>query len=445
MSEVRVRFAPSPTGRLHVGNARTALFNWLFARAAGGRFLLRLDDTDAQRSTLEYAAGIEADLAWLGLAWDERVRQSDRMARYADAAERLKAAGRLYPCFETPEELDLKRRRLLSLNRPPVYDRAALKLDDAARAALAAEGRRPHWRFRLEPGEIRWDDLVRGAERFDAAVLSDPVLVREDGQPLYTLASVVDDVELGVSHVIRGEDHVSNTAVQVQLFAALGSGPPAFAHHSLLVGPDGAKLSKRLGDLSLAALRESGIEAAAVTGLLARLGTADPVEPRPGPDALVAGFDIGRLGRAPARFDPEDLDRLNAKVLQVLPHADVADRLAALGVGGGEAFWLAVRGNLSRLADAAGWWRVVTGPVVPAAGGEVVAAALALFPDGEPTAETWQPWTKAVAQATGQKGRALFLPLRQALTGLEHGPEMRLLLPLIGRKRALRRLAGETA
>jgi len=443
---VRVRFAPSPTGLLHVGNARTALINWLFARKHGGRFLLRLDDTDAGRSREAYAEAIRRDLAWLGLAPDGEDRQSARLARYAEAAERLKAAGRLYPCYETPVELELRRKAMLQQGRPPIYDRAALRLDAAARARLEAEGRRPHWRFLLAAERVEWTDLVRGPVRFDGADLSDPVLVREDGVPLYTLASVVDDIDHATTHVIRGEDHVTNTATQMQLFRALAGGPPAFAHHGLLAGPDGAKLSKRLGDLSLERLREGGIEAMAAASLLARLGSADPVEPRASLDELVAGFDIGRLNSGPARFDPEELRLLNARVLHLLPFAAVAPRLAALGVGGGEAFWLAVRGNLARLEDAAGWWRICAGPLAPVVQpGPVAAAAADLLPAGEPTAADWGPWTKAIAARSGAKGRELYLPLRLALTGQEHGPELRNLLPLLGRRRVLARLKGETA
>ena len=440
---VRTRFAPSPTGLLHVGNAKLALVNWLFARQQGGRFLLRLDDTDTERSTPEFAAAIERDLRWLGLDWDERIRQSDRHDLYAAAVERLKADGRLYPCYETPEELERRRRLQRARGAPPVYDRAALKLDAGQRAALEAEGRAPHWRFRLSDGRIGWTDLVRGPVEIDLGSLSDPVLLRADGRPLFTLTAVVDDIETGMTHVVRGEDHVANTAAHVDIFAALGATPPAFAHLALLVGADGAPLSKRLGGLSLAALREEGIEPAAVTALLARLGSADPVEPLADLAPLVAGFAFDRLGRAPARFDPAELRALNAQIVHELPFEAVAGRLPA---GADAVFWEAVRGNLERVADAADWWAVIHEPLDPGIeDAAVTAAAAALLPQGEPAEADWGPWTKAVAAQTGAKGRGLFMPLRLALTGRPHGPELKKVLPLIGRDRALARLQGRRA
>lgn len=446
---VRVRFAPSPTGLLHVGNARVALINWLFARRAGGAFLLRLDDTDSERSTAAFAAGIEEDMAWLGLRWDEHARQSDRDDRYAVAVTRLKQADRLYPCYETPEELALKRKRQRANHRPPVYDRAALALDAAARAALEAEGRVPHWRFRLDHVDIAWDDLVRGPVRFAGEKLSDPVLVRADGRPLYTLSSVVDDLELGVTHIIRGEDHVTNTALQIQLHAALGGDLSAltFAHLPLLADSAGAGLSKRLGSLSLKSLREDGIEAMAVNSLLAGLGTSQSVAPRIRLEELVAEFDIARFGRATPKFDPVELAALNARLLHLLSYEDVADRLAALGLNAADAaFWEAVRPNLVRLAEARDWWRVCHGAIDPVVEDPVFAAEAArLLPD-EPWDDTvWTAWTGEIAARTGCKGRALFRPLRLALTGREHGPELKVLLPLIGRARAVARLSGETA
>src|SRR5688572_25378976 len=362
---VTVRFAPSPTGRLHAGNIRTALLNWMFARQKEGRLLLRLDDTDAERSTEEFAAGIREDLAWLGLDWTSEVKQSERFTLYAAAVEKLKASGRLYPAYETPEELELKRKRQLARGKPPVYDRAALKLTDVDRAKLDAEGRKPHWRFKLETRDVVWNDLVRGEQHVDAASLSDPVLVRADGTYLYTLPSVVDDIDLGITHVIRGEDHVANTAPQIQLFEALGGVPPAFGHHNLLVGVDGQALSKRDRALSIEALREEGIEALAVASYAAMLGTSDSVAPHASLDELVPGFDFAKLSRAPARFDPNELRLLNARLLHMLPFSAVADRLRAMGVEGGEDFWEAVRANLAVLADATLWWRVVEGPLEP--------------------------------------------------------------------------------
>lgn len=446
-ASLTVRFAPSPTGRLHVGNARQALINWLFARAHGGEFLLRLDDTDTERSTAEFAEGIQADLRWLGLDWDRFARQSERLDRYTAAAETLKAAGRLYPCYETEEELALKRKAQLNAGRPPVYDRAALRLTEEERAAKEAAGLLPHWRFTLIHETVEWEDLTRGPSHQDMGSQSDPILLRADGRPIYSLASVVDDIELGITHIIRGEDHVTNSAAQIQLFHALGATPPAMGHLSLIVDAEGKGLSKRLGSLSLDSLRVGGIESMAINSLLAGLGSNETVVAT-SLDALVASFDIGRYGRATPRFDPEDLKGMNAKVLHDTPYAAVADRLVELGVGGGEAFWNAVRGNLVKLIDAADWWRVVSEPIAPDIDEEDLTfcvAAAEHLPEGAPTAETWGEWTGALKAETGRKGKGLFMPLRKALTGRERGPELADLLPILGRERAVARLRGEKA
>jgi glutamyl-tRNA synthetase len=444
---VRVRFAPSPTGRLHVGNVYIALANWLFARSRGGVFLLRLDDTDRERSTPEFAAAIEADLRWLGLEWDQEARQSDRMARYDAAVERLKAAERLYPCYETPEELNLKRKSLLQRGLPPVYDRAALALTEADRRRLEAEGRRPHWRFLLRREEVAWIDLVRGPQHIDEASQSDPILVREDGSYLYTLPSVLDDIEFGVTHIIRGSDHITNTGAQIQLFEALGAEPPAFAHLPLLRDAAGEGLSKRLGSLSIEALREQGIEAMAINSYLARIGTADPVEPKQRLEDLLPGFDLSRFGRAAPRFDPAELVHLNARLLHEMPFQAVRGRLEAMGVTDvDEALWLAVRGNIGTLAEVAEWARICRGPVTPIVEDPAFARTAADLLPPEPWDDgVWSAWTARVRERTGRRGRDLFRPLRLALTGREHGPELQNLLPLIGRKRAVARLYGETS
>lgn len=441
---VKVRFAPSPTGKLHVGNARVAVLNWLFARGHDGIFVLRMDDTDTERSTETYERGIEADLTWLGLGWDDFARQSARLARYDAAMEKLKHDGRLYPCFETAEELELKRRVRLGQGRPPIYDRAALKLSPEEQAALIARGRAPHWRFKLSDAPVAWDDLARGAVRFEAGHLSDPVLVRGDGRPLYTLSSVVDDGEMEITHVIRGEDHVANTAVQVELFQALGFEVPAFAHLPLLVGADGKALSKRLGSLSLEALREDGIEARALVAYLARLGAATASDGTESLGALAAGLDLGGFGRASPRFDPIELEALNAKVLHHLDFEAVQDRLAALGLDEADAeFWETVRPNLARFAEVRHWWDVARGQVTPLGDPDdgafltQAAEALADLPWG---ADIWTRWTGALKAGTARKGKALFLPLRRALTGRDRGPELGPLLVLIGRDRALARL-----
>lgn len=435
------RFAPSPTGFLHIGNLRTALHNWMFAKKAGGRFLLRIDDTDGARSEERFVDAIRADLAWLGLVPDGEERQSARFDRYEAVFADMVARGRIYPAYETPEELDLRRKILAGRGLPPVYDRAALKLSDADRARLEGEGRRPHWRFRLEAEPIEWDDMVRGPQRFDGALLSDPVVRRADGSWLYLLPSVIDDADMGVTHVVRGEDHVSNTATQMQMFQAMGAVPPAFAHEALLVGNEG-KLSKRLGSLGVAHFREQGIEPEAVVALLARLGTSDPVEAVIDPAPLIAAFDFARFGRAPARFDEGELAQVNARIVHQLPFERVAEALPA---GMDAAAWEAVRGNLERVADAADWWRVVTGPVAALPMAEEDRAFLTRAAEvaaGLDWADPWGQLTGALKAETGRKGKALFLPLRRALTGLDHGPDMAALLPLIGRERAVERLRG---
>ena len=445
MTDVKVRFAPSPTGNLHVGNLRTALVNHLFARRAGGHFMLRIDDTDTERSTAEFETSIRADLQWMGMSWDSEDRQSARLDRYDAALRQLADAGRAYPCYETPEELALKRKAQLSAGRPPVYDRAALKLSDAQKAEFEAAGRRPHWRFRLNDTDVSWTDIVRGDVSYHMSSLSDPVLMREDGRVIYTMASVVDDIDHGITHIIRGEDHVTNSAAQIQLFEALGATAPAMGHVALLAGADGEGLSKRLGSLSIGQLRDEGMEAAALASLLARIGTADPVVPLAEMRDIVDGFDLSRFGRATAKFDPAELSQVNARIVQQLGFDDVGDRLAGLGVAGGEAFWMAVRDNLSTVAEAAEWWQVCTAPTEPVIEAAAVTDAAAdLLPD-EVSADIWQGWTKAVAAATGAKGRGLFMPLRLALTGRRKGPEIAPLLAFIGRDRILARLRGETA
>lgn len=437
------RFAPSPTGKLHVGNVRTALHNWLLAKKTGGKFLLRIDDTDAERSREEYVDAIRADLAWLGLVPDSEERQSARFAIYEEAFAKLVEAGRLYRCYETSQELDLKRKVLLGRGLPPIYDRAALALTDADHEAKAAAGEKPHWRFLLDHDQpITWDDGIRGPQNFDPRQMSDPVVRRADGSWLYMLPSAIDDIAMGVTDVLRGEDHVSNTATQIQMFTALGARPPRFAHEALLTGSEG-KLSKRLGALGMADFREQGIEPEAIVALLARLGTSDPVDATLDADALAVSFDLSRFGRAPARFDEADLHRINAAIVHHLPFARVAHLLPE---GMGEAAWEAIRPNLAHINEAAGWWQVLTRPVTaPDFDAETrafltEAAAVATSLDW--SADPWRALTTALKDSTGRKGKALFLPLRQALTGQDHGPEMAALLPLILQDEAVRRLRG---
>ena len=438
---VITRFAPSPTGLLHVGNVRTALHNWLLAKRAGGTFRLRIDDTDSERSEERFVDAIRADLAWLGIEADAEMRQSERFGEYEATFERLKGEGRVYPCYESPQELELKRKILLGRGLPPIYDRAALTLSEDERAAKEAEGLRPHWRFKLDHEmPIHWDDAIRGPQKFDPASLSDPVIRRADGSWLYMLPSVIDDIEFGITDVLRGEDHVSNTAMQAQMFTALDAQPPRFAHEALLVGTEG-KLSKRLGSLSLSSLREAGIEPGAVTAMLARLGTSDPVDPSLDLEALAASFDLARFGRAPARFDEAELERVNAAVVHRLDYAEVAKRLPE---GMSAEGWEAIRPNLAKVSEAADWWSIVTGPIEPPAFDEDThrfigdsGQVLGAMDWGD---DVWARFTAEVKERTGRKGKALFLPLRQALTGRDHGPDMSALLPLIGRDAAKARL-----
>ncbi len=448
MTQPVVRFAPSPTGRIHIGNTRTALLNYLFTKSRGGRFVLRFDDTDVERSRAEYANSIEADLHWLGTVPDLVVRQSDRVALYDAAAESLKAVGLLYPAYETADELERRRKRLQARGLPPVYDRAALKLAPEERRAFEAEGRRPHWRFKLVAETVEWHDLVRGPSHIDCASLSDPVLVREDGSYLYTLPSVVDDIDLGITHVIRGEDHVTNTAVQIQLFRALGGAVPSFGHHNLLVTASGEGLSKRSGALSVGALRESGIEALAIAALATLTGSSAAVHPVAWLGDLMPGLDLAHLSRNPARFDEAELRALSAKTLHQLPFGTVAARLAAIDIEGhdAEAFWHAVQGNLERFDEVSIWWTIVRGRADPVIEDrDYLARASALLPEDPWSLDTWRAWTDRLKQATGRKGRALFHPLRLALTGRETGPDLKHLLPLIGRPKALARLGGTAA
>ena len=441
-----VRFAPSPTGLLHVGNARTAMLNWLFARKEHGKFFLRIDDTDTERGRKEYEDAILEDLGWLGLSHDIFARQSERAEAHARAAEKLKASGRLYPAYESADELERRRKRQIAMHKPPVYDRSSLKLSPEERAKLEAEGRHPHWRFKLSQTKVRWHDLVRGDVEIDTAHLSDPVLIREDGRFLYTLPSVADDIDFAITHIVRGEDHVTNTAVQIEIFEALSAHVPAFAHFPLLVGAGGEALSKRIGSLSLREIRGDGIEPLALGSYLAKTGTSDAIELKPSLDVLAGEFDFAKIGRAPAHFDPSELRVLNAKLLHSLAFTEVRERLEALGIPASEAFWDAVKPNLTQLSDARDLWTMVAGLIVPVIeDASLVAKAAELLPPEPWDDSTWSAWTKAVSDATGAKGRALFHPLRLALTARESGPEMKKLLPLIGHARALARLKGETA
>ena len=429
------RFAPSPTGYMHIGNLRTALFNYLISRKSGGTFILRIDDTDPERSKQVYVDGIKQDLEWLGLHWDRVEHQSDRFDRYAEVADQLRDMGKFYECFETPVELDLKRKKQLNMSKPPVYDRSGLALTEAERDELRSE-RAAHWRFMLDQNRIEWADGILGDLSIDAASVSDPVLIRGDGQVLYTLASICDDTDMGVTHVVRGSDHVTNTATQIQMIRAIGGTVPKFAHHSLLTGPKGEGLSKRLGSLALRDIRESGVQPMALLSHLARLGSSDPVELCGSIDEIVAGFDLKKFGSAPTKFDKADLYPLTAKYLQNLDLSAVLGKISAMGVPTDEAetFWNAVRGNILTLKDLDGWWGLIqkgADPKIDDEDQEFVSRAIALLPDRPFDNQTWSTWTQEVKVATGRKGKSLFMPLRKALTGMSHGPDMGTLLPLL--------------
>ena len=430
------RFAPSPTGYLHVGNFRAALLNYLMSRKLGGTFILRIDDTDVERSKEEYVKATKEDLAWLGITWDCIERQSERLGRYDAAADRLREMGLLYECFETPTELDLKRKKQLNMGKPPVYDRAALTLSEAEKDAFCAERGQGHWRFKLDHTRIEWTDGILGDISIDASSVSDPVLIRGDGQYLYTLASVVDDVEMGITHIVRGSDHVTNTATQIQMIDALGGTVPTFAHHSLLTGSQGEGLSKRLGTLSLRDLRKEGIVPEALISLMARLGSSQPVELQTEFDAVVKGFELSHFGTAPTKFDKADLFPLTARYLQNLPLEAVAKNVSEAGVPEdyAEPFWMVVRDNITTLNDLFDWWTLCSEgaePDISNEDSEFVSQALALLPDGPYSGDSWGIWTQAVKEVTGRKGKLLFMPLRKALTGKSHGPDMSALLPLL--------------
>lgn len=446
--QIRVRFAPSPTGMLHIGNVRTAFITWLFAQRNNGYFLLRIDDTDLERSKPEFEAAIYESLTWLGMGWDELAHQSKRLDRYAEIIEKLKADGRLYACYETPEELSLKRKSQLSQGLPPIYDRGALKLTLEQKAKFEAEGRKPHWRFLMKDEPIIWQDLIRGDVRFEGKDISDPVLIREDGSPLYHLCSVIDDADFGMTHIIRGEDHVSNTAAHLQMFDAIGFKRPQLAHLPLLSDAEGGKLSKRLGALSIIQLRdEIGLEPLSICSLLARLGTSDPIEAFATHAPLIKSFDISKFGRGTPKFDQDELLRLNSKIIHDLDFSAAKIRLAQIGLEEvTEDFWNVVRPNLEKITDIKEWWTVANGPVTPVVNdNEFAAKAIELMPPAPWTPETWKEWTSAIKAETGRKGKELFMPLRQALTGMDHGPELGDLLPLIGPEKAKARLSKQAA
>lgn len=444
-SNILVRFAPSPTGWLHVGNARTALVNYLFAKSQGGRFMLRIDDTDLERSKAEYEQGLQEDLKWLGLDWDLFDKQSNRFAQYEEAKLKLIQSGRLYPCYETAEEIEVKRKMLIGRGLPPIYDRGALNDTDEKRAQYEAEGRKPHYRFKLNHAPIIWDDMVRGKVEFHGAKLSDPVLIREDGTVLFTLATSVDDGQHHITHIMRGEDHVSNTAIQVQIMEALGYKPPVFGHMALLKMKEG-KISKRAGGGDVRSLRDNGVFPLVMTSYLAKIGTSDAIELAPSLEALVQQFSVKKLGRAMANYDPQEVERLNQQLLHKLPFAEVKSLLASRGIDVNESFWEQIKPNLTSIEDVREWWTITHQPITPSiSDAGFTTEAASLLPTGEWNEGSWDLFVNAVKEKTGRKGKELFMPLRLALTAMEHGPEMKTVFALIGRERAEKRLLGQAA
>ncbi|MBA3813797.1 MAG: glutamate--tRNA ligase [Alphaproteobacteria bacterium] len=440
----KLRFAPSPTGYLHLGNIRTALINWLFARSHKGHFTLRLDDTDGERSHQKYADQIKEDLLWLGLNMDDIVRQSDRLERYANAADSLKAKERLYPCYETPEELKLQRKAQLSAGKPPLYNRASLSLTIEQKEKYQEEGRKPHWRFKMEKGAIRWNDLVRGEVVFQGELLNDPIIIREDGSPLFTFATAVDDFEMGITHILRGEDHVTNTAQQIQIMEALIDAPNTiqFGHLALISGGKGEGLSKREGSLGIVHLREEGLEPLTVNSLLAKLGTSDPIGPHISLEGILAEFDIQKFGRSTPKLDPEDLWQMNIKILHSLPFDQVKERLEAMGMTGvTPEFWVLIQKNITKFREVKEWWTICYGHKAFTEDNQSLLEVAEHFLPPDPWDEsTFKTWMDAVKQDTGLKGKELFMPLRKALTGKEHGPELKDLILLMGRPKVLNRL-----
>lgn len=440
MSNIKVRFAPSPTGWMHIGNTRTAVFNWLLAKKLGGEFMLRIDDTDVARSKQEYEDAIRDILTWLGLTWSEEARQSARIDRYDEVVAKLKQEGRIYACYETAEELEVMRKKLMAQGRPPIYDRGALKLSQEDIARYEAEGRKPHYRFKLVEGTIEWNDLIRGKISYDAANLADPVIIREDGSYLYHLPSVIDDVDFGITHIVRGEDHVTNTASQIQMFEALGGKVPEFAHLPLLTGKEG-KLSKRLGSLGVRELRADGVENMAICSFLAKLGTSEAIEPYFDLQTLANSLDFNKIGRSQPKFDEEELKIFNHKFVRQLDYESVADR-----VNVAKDFWEAVKGNLDTVAEAEKWHKVCCEEIVPEVEDlELTSMAADLLPNEPWDNNTYQTWMNLVKENTSKKGKELFHPIRKALTAQENGPELKMLLPFIGRNRAVNRLKGNKA
>lgn len=436
------RFAPSPTGMLHIGNARIAIANWLYAQKNGGKFLLRIDDTDKDRSKKEYEEAITRDLKWLGLNWDDSFSQSSRIQKYEEIKNHLIEIGRLYECYETPEELEIKRKFQLSAHKPPIYDRASLHYTNEQKDQFRKEGRKPHYRFLMKDTPIVWNDMIKGQMRYESHNIGDPILVREDGSMTYMLCSCVDDIEYNISHIIRGEDHLTNTAIQIQIFDALSAKLPSFGHLSLVHQKEG-KISKRDGGFEISSLRDNEcIESMTINSFFATVGRSEPTKIFKDLESLIENFDISKFSKSPTTYLPEELLRLNHKLIIDLNYSDVKNRLTDIGCKDvTEEFWIAVRPNIQTLKDVKDWWDICTvTPYVQNLDKEYLSIAKSLLTEDVIKPDTWSIWTKKISEKTGKKGRELFMPLRLALTGRESGPELDAILPMIGKNEILLRL-----
>ncbi|MBD5405516.1 glutamate--tRNA ligase [bacterium] len=447
---IKVRFAPSPSGYVHIGNIKTAIFNWLFLlsekqKGNDGKFLLRIDDTDLSRTKQEYIDAVKEDVKWFGIDWDESFHQSSRFDRYNECFEKLKAEGRVYVCYETAEELEAKRKRQIARKVAPVYDRSALNLTEEDKKKLEAEGRKPYWRFKLNEGDVVFNDLVKGECKFNMKHLSDPVIIREDGTYLYNFPSVIDDMDSGITHIIRGQDHLTNTAMQIQMFEALGAKfIPQFAHYPMILNAEGHKFSKRESDISIRNLKNDGIEAMTIANILVGLGSANGGKMHKNMEELASTFALSNYGSAFSRFDMDTFYKENGKLLRVLDFDDVKDRLVSIDGRIDAKFWNMVRGNIDKLSDISYWVNVVYGDIeAPALSSDersFLNTALSSLPVGDFDENTMKIWANAIMDATGKKGRDLYHPIRLCLTGIEYGPEMTALLPLMGRDKVIERI-----
>ena len=438
------RFAPSPTGLLHIGNARSAVINWAHIKNKGGEFILRIDDTDTERSKKEYENKIKKDLLWLGLSWSKTFNQSQRKEIYDKKILFLKESNKIYPCFESLEELSLKRKTLLSSGKPPIYDRSALKLTTDQIEDLITKGQAPHWRFKLEDEIIEWQDLIKGKISFDTKNLSDPVLIREDGSLLYHLHSVVDDIEENITDIIRGEDHITNTAFHIQLFKSLNAHVPRFGHHPFLTDEEGKSFGKRLGSLSIQKMYEDGFESLTLLNYLLSIGTSKNLSKEKNIDLLVNNFNINSLASSSPKFSINVLKLLNKDMLQSYDFSDVKQKFIDLKIkDASEDFWIFIKNNINYFSESLDWISVInSNETYIDNSNDYLNIAAELLPEDPYDETTWDVWTDLIKNQTGKKGKELFMPIRFALTGRNKGPELKYLLPLLTKKHILKKLGN---